>query len=349
MTAAPLVAARRGGADDAEAMAELCRRCAAEISVERGGAAVLASGLFAEPLEERVRAMCSSPDDLVAVGTIDGVAVGVGLAHLRPLADGSLQAAVEVLYVEPAARAIGVGEAILDETVAWAVAQGCSGIDAPALPGMRASKNFFEGAGLVARLLVMHRRLARAAAASATDEPTSEGQVIEQRRAVARLSSNASVDEPPTAGVHRENLGENAGVSARVGPPEVCVGAVVVADERLLLVRRGSEPGRGKWSLPGGRVEPGETLEAAVSREVLEETGLEVTAHQFLGFVERIGPGYHFVILDYLAQPTEPGRSAPSAGTDADEAAWVPLSEVVELTLVDGLADFLRLHAVLAG
>ena len=96
--------------------------------------------------------------------------------------------------------------------------------------------------------------------------------------------------------------------------------------------------------MPGGHVELGETLHVAVVREVLEETGLEVVVDRFLGWVERIGEApdpYHFVILDFAVTVLDP-LSAPVAGDDAAEVAWVPLHELSELRLVDGLYDFLR-------
>ena len=126
--------------------------------------------------------------------------------------------------------------------------------------------------------------------------------------------------------------------------PLVAVGAVAVLDGSLLLVRRGRGPAAGEWSVPGGYVELGETLQVAVVREVLEETGLEVVVDRFLGWVERIGEfpdPYHFVILDFAVTVLDP-RSAPVAGDDAAEVAWVPLRELSELRLVDGLYDFLR-------
>jgi mutator protein MutT len=125
----------------------------------------------------------------------------------------------------------------------------------------------------------------------------------------------------------------------------VCVGAVVVDDGRLLLIRRGHGPAAGSWSIPGGRVEAGETLAEAVVRELAEETGLEGVCDRLVGWVERIGEDHHFVILDFAVTLLDSG--APVAGHDAAEAAWVPLDEVAEQPLVDGLAEFLHEHGVI--
>jgi mutator protein MutT len=128
--------------------------------------------------------------------------------------------------------------------------------------------------------------------------------------------------------------------------PEVCVGAVAVEDGQLLLVRRGRGVAAGEWSVPGGRVEPGETVGEAVVRELAEETGLEGLCGRLLGWVERIGDDHHFVILDFVVEILDPVD--PVAGDDAAEAAWVPLHEVAEMpNLVDGLAEFLHEHGVL--
>jgi ADP-ribose pyrophosphatase YjhB (NUDIX family) len=113
----------------------------------------------------------------------------------------------------------------------------------------------------------------------------------------------------------------------------------------LLMVRRGTPPGRGLWSLPGGRVEQGETLAEAALRELAEETGLEGVCGPMVGWVERIGPGWHFVILDF--EVVLLGDDAPTAGDDAAEAAWVPVWDVPELPLVDGLAEFLSDHGII--
>jgi len=127
------------------------------------------------------------------------------------------------------------------------------------------------------------------------------------------------------------------------GVVEVAVGGVAVRDDELLLVRRGHGPATGTWSLPGGRVEFGEDLSEALVREMAEETGLEVVVEGFLGWVERIGDDpepFHFVILDFRVHVFDPDAD-PVAGDDAAEVRWVPVAELVELSLTDGLLDFL--------
>ena len=130
--------------------------------------------------------------------------------------------------------------------------------------------------------------------------------------------------------------------------PEVCVGAVVVHDEHVLLVRRGRGAGVGLWSIPGGRVEWGETLEEAAVREVLEETGVPVAVGEWIGWVERISPEHHFVIHDFtasLAPGAQPGDAR--AGDDAAAVRWVPLATVAGAPdLVPGLAEFLQRHGL---
>ncbi len=122
------------------------------------------------------------------------------------------------------------------------------------------------------------------------------------------------------------------------------MGAVAVQDDALLLVRRGRGPAAGEWSVPGGRVEMGETLHVAVVREVLEETGLEVVVDRFLGWVERIEDCRSVPLRDprLRGDRARSGGRVPVAGDDAAEVAWVPLHELSELRLVDGLYDFLR-------
>jgi 8-oxo-dGTP diphosphatase len=126
--------------------------------------------------------------------------------------------------------------------------------------------------------------------------------------------------------------------------PEVCVGAIVVDEDELLVIRRGRGAAQGTWSVPGGRVEPGELLAEAVVRELLEETGLEGVCEDLVGWAERIDAEHHFVILDFRVTLLE--RREPTAGDDAAEARWVPLADVAELNLVEGLAEFLHDHGI---
>ena len=128
--------------------------------------------------------------------------------------------------------------------------------------------------------------------------------------------------------------------------PEVCVGAVVIHDDQILLVRRGRGPGIGLWSIPGGRVERGERMVDAVAREVREETGLRVEAGRWLGHVERIGPDHHFVIHDFLAAVAD-GASPTEIhpGDDATDVRWEDLQALPALDeLVPGLLSFLQDH-----
>jgi ADP-ribose pyrophosphatase YjhB (NUDIX family) len=112
----------------------------------------------------------------------------------------------------------------------------------------------------------------------------------------------------------------------------------VLDRERVLLIRRGRPPGEGLWSVPGGRLEPGETLAQAVAREVREETGLVVEVGPLACVVERMGDGYHFVILDYLARVIG-GELA--AATDAAAARFVDDAELATLPTTEGLVDAL--------
>lgn len=127
--------------------------------------------------------------------------------------------------------------------------------------------------------------------------------------------------------------------------PIVAIGAVVVHNADLLVIKRGHPPAAGEWSLPGGRVEAGELLVETVVREVGEETGLEAACGELIGWAERVDDDGHFVILDFEATVLE--RRDPVAGDDALEARWVPLNDVADLELVEGLAEFLHEHGVL--
>lgn len=127
--------------------------------------------------------------------------------------------------------------------------------------------------------------------------------------------------------------------------PELCVGAVVVDDDRLLLIRRGHGPAAGTWSVPGGRVERGETMAEGAVRELREETGLDGLCGPLIGWAERIEDDHHVVILDFRVDLL--ADADPTAGTDAAEALWVPLAEVAGYPLAPGLAQFLHDHGII--
>ena len=116
--------------------------------------------------------------------------------------------------------------------------------------------------------------------------------------------------------------------------PIVAVGAVIVDRDRVLMVRRGQEPLKGEWSLPGGAVELGETLEAAVAREVREETSLDVVVGpvlEVLDSIRRDANGraeYHYVIVDYACRVRAGTPAEPVRGTDAADVRWVPLGDL---------------------
>ena len=120
-----------------------------------------------------------------------------------------------------------------------------------------------------------------------------------------------------------------------------CVGAIIKDREgRLLLIKRGHEPGKGLWSVPGGRIEAGETDAEALVREVREETGLIVTPGLLIGSVRRPGGGgTELDIRDYAALIS---GAELAAGDDADDARWVAQEDLASLPLTGGLLDALR-------
>ena len=125
-----------------------------------------------------------------------------------------------------------------------------------------------------------------------------------------------------------------------------CVGAVIRDDSgRLLLIKRGHEPNAGMWSLPGGRIEPGETDAEALVREMREETGLEVEPGPLVGQVQRPGRGLDVVdIRDYEATVT---GGTLRAGDDAADARWVAAADLDSLAITEGLIEALTEWGVL--
>jgi GNAT superfamily N-acetyltransferase len=148
-------AARLASINDLDELHRLETLAATLAAPERGGAIFL--GLDAR--QELLESLLENANATVVVGTIDGVPVGYAVATTEVLVDKTLIAAVSDLFVEPDARQVGVGEALMDLLTEWATARQCIGIDATALPGDRHTKNFFESFGLVARAIQVHRSL----------------------------------------------------------------------------------------------------------------------------------------------------------------------------------------------
>jgi GNAT superfamily N-acetyltransferase len=152
---------RPASAEDLPRIAELAELARDELVPMKGGALWAAREAVAEPFEDAYGALIDRDDALVVVGTVDETVIGFGVVTLERLRTGETLGVISDLFVEPGARAIGVGEAMADDLVAFCETRGCTGIDALALPGHRTTKNFFEESGFTARALVMHRALDR--------------------------------------------------------------------------------------------------------------------------------------------------------------------------------------------
>ena len=151
--------ARPAGPDDTARLIELCDEALAELSARRGGRHLVRAVLAGRSVPERLAQAMADPDEHVVAGELSGALLGVGVVGRRPLPPGGDVATVELLFVDPGARGVGLGESIMGVMTEWATTRGCAGIDAPALPGSREAKAFFETHGLVARALIMHRSL----------------------------------------------------------------------------------------------------------------------------------------------------------------------------------------------
>jgi 8-oxo-dGTP diphosphatase len=137
------------------------------------------------------------------------------------------------------------------------------------------------------------------------------------------------------------------GILVRVSGSVIpCVGAIVADGQgRLLMIKRGHEPGAGLWSIPGGRIEPGETDAEAVAREMIEETGLTVEVGRLIGRVQR--PGLNGAVIDIRDYAATVTGGTLRAGDDAADARWVAPGELAALEITDGLIDALTGWGVL--
>lgn len=134
--------------------------------------------------------------------------------------------------------------------------------------------------------------------------------------------------------------------------PYAGVGAIIFRGTQVLLVKRGAPPAQGKWSIPGGLVELGESLEASVRREVLEEVGLEVKVIDLVAALDRVifdqdgRIEYHYILLDFLCEVLA-GRL--NAGTDADQCRFVPIKELCRYDMTRGTEEVIQRASEKAG
>jgi 8-oxo-dGTP diphosphatase len=131
--------------------------------------------------------------------------------------------------------------------------------------------------------------------------------------------------------------------------PRIGVGALIFRDDHILLVQRGHEPNKGKWTIPGGLVELGESLEQAVHRELLEECGItarlldRLNVFEYIQHDDNARVKYHYIIVDYLAEYL---KGKLQAGSDIDQASWIAIDEVQSFDITDGLKPAID-HALL--
>lgn len=145
--------------DDLARLGELAALAVAQQSELKGGGVWSRREARQAPFEPRLADQIAAPGAQVLVGTLDDAVLGYGVAVVEEVPDGGRLGIVTDLYVEPGGREVGIGEALMDGLLEWCRTQGCFGVDSLALPGDRSTKNFFESFGLVARAIVVHRRL----------------------------------------------------------------------------------------------------------------------------------------------------------------------------------------------
>jgi GNAT superfamily N-acetyltransferase len=164
---------RPATAADLDAIVALVEAVRTELAPERGGQAWLVTEARPGPIRESLTTDVAGAgaEVHVTVAGIDEVVLGVAVTRERVRHDGSRAANVEELVVDPNARGVGLGSALLDDAIAWATEAGADVIESTALPGQRATKNFFEAAGMKARLLVVSRSLRPEADADAALDP----------------------------------------------------------------------------------------------------------------------------------------------------------------------------------
>ncbi len=144
---------------DVARVATLMAQSIDQMRGQRGGEVLVRQRARTAPLEDEVTRLLDDTDRQVMVGTLDDAVIGFAVGRVERFRDGGLLGVIDDLYTDPGARELGVGEAMIDALIEWFTGRGCFGVDSIALPGDRATKNFFETAGLVARAIVVHRTL----------------------------------------------------------------------------------------------------------------------------------------------------------------------------------------------
>ncbi|MCU1495342.1 MAG: acetyltransferase family protein [Acidimicrobiaceae bacterium] len=155
----PHEGARAATREDLARLGELYDEARVALSTSRGGSLLLAETLGAGT-DELLSELLGDPDACVEAGWYEGALVGLGIARTVERCVAPSTAVVSMLYVEPMARGVGVGESILAALLDWSRARGCAGVDVAALPGDRGTKSLLEQSGFAARKIVMHRRFA---------------------------------------------------------------------------------------------------------------------------------------------------------------------------------------------
>jgi 8-oxo-dGTP diphosphatase len=130
--------------------------------------------------------------------------------------------------------------------------------------------------------------------------------------------------------------------NSQPGPiPAIGVGALVFNCDTVLLICRNKAPASGQWSVPGGKLEAGESLTTACAREIREETGITAEIKQIVAIVERRVENFHYVIIDFLAEPVLGTDMQPIAASDVSAARWVAVAELAHYDLVEGLQEII--------